>query len=167
MGRILTWQEAHAWRNTLAEGGKRLVFTNGIFDLLHAGHLDYLERSRALGDALCVGVNSDASARSLKGSLRPVVSQADRIRLLAALLCVDGVIIFETETAEELVRFLHPNIYVKGGDWNLTDRMPPEVTVAQEVGAEVRFIPFTPERSTSALIERILQSHAAPASSPK
>lgn len=166
MGRILTWEEALTWRTTLAEEGKRLVFTNGIFDLLHAGHLDYLERSRSLGDALCVGVNSDASTRALKGQLRPVVSQTDRMRLLAALVCVDVAILFETKTAEELLRVLHPDIYVKGGDWNLTDRVPPEIATAREIGAEVQFISFTPERSTSALIERILRSHAAPTSSP-
>lgn len=161
MGRVLSWEEARAWRANLRAAGKRLVFTNGHFDLLHVGHLDYLEEARALGDALCVGLNSDASTRALKGPSRPFIPQEERARLLAALACVDAVVIFDSPTAEELVAALEPDIYAKGGDWNLTSRVPPEARVAQSLGAEVRFLPYMPEHSTTALVERIVSRYLA------
>ncbi len=159
MGLVLSWEEARAWRASLRAAGKRLVFTNGHFDLLHVGHLDYLEAARALGDALCVGLNSDASTRALKGPSRPFIPQEERARLLAALACVDAVVVFDSPTAEELVAALAPDIYVKGGDWNLTTRIPPEAQVARALGAEVRFLPYLPEHSTTALVERIMSRY--------
>jgi rfaE bifunctional protein nucleotidyltransferase chain/domain len=164
--RALTQTEATGWRATLRAQGRSLVFTNGVFDLLHAGHVDYLERARALGDALCVGLNSDASTRALKGPLRPVVNERDRAYLVAALRCVDAVVIYDEPTAAALVEALRPDVYAKGGDWNLSDRVPPEVAVARRTGAAIRFIPFTPEHSTTSLIARILRAYADDASRP-
>lgn len=159
MGHVLSWEAARAWREELRAAGRRLVFTNGHFDLLHVGHLDYLEAARSLGDALCVGLNSDASTSALKGPLRPFVPQEERARLLAALACVDAVVIFDSPTAEALVVTLEPDIYVKGGDWNLATRIPPEAAVARAHGAEVRFLPYMPEHSTTALVERIVSRY--------
>ena len=113
-----------------------MVFTNGCFDLLHRGHVAYLEAARSLGDALVVGLNSDASVKKLKGPGRPVVSEADRAAVLRALRAVDAVVIFDESTPVRLVRELKPDVYVKGGDYRIED--PPEAEVAGEIGAEVR-----------------------------
>src|SRR5258706_3839142 len=118
MGTLLTLPQALSVRNQLRAESKTLVFTNGHFDLLHIGHLDYLEKARALGDALYVGVNGDAVSRMQKGPGRPIVPVAERARLLSALCCVDAAIIFEEPTAIELITALHPEIYVKGGDYH-------------------------------------------------
>src|SRR5712692_1050955 len=118
MGTVLTVPEALHAREQLRVASKTLVFTNGHFDLLHVGHLDYLEKARALGDVLFVGVNGDAATGALKGSGRPVVPAAERARLIAALCCVDGAIIFEALTATDLITALKPEIYVKGGDYH-------------------------------------------------
>jgi D-beta-D-heptose 7-phosphate kinase/D-beta-D-heptose 1-phosphate adenosyltransferase len=129
-----------------------VVFTNGVFDLLHVGHLDVLAAARAEGDALVVGVNSDASVRRLKGPERPVHGQGDRARLLAALECVDVVVIFAEDTPGELVRALQPDVIVKGGDY------APDTVVGAEVvrarGGRVVIVPITPGHSTTATIER-------------
>jgi rfaE bifunctional protein nucleotidyltransferase chain/domain len=117
MGMVLTLDQASAARQELRAAGKTLVFTNGIFDLLHAGHVASLEAARALGDALFVGLNSDDSARRLKGAARPLVPETDRARVLAALACVDAVLLFPEDTAEGLVAALRPEVYVKGGDY--------------------------------------------------
>jgi rfaE bifunctional protein nucleotidyltransferase chain/domain len=133
--------------------GRRVVFTNGCFDLLHPGHVECLEKARALGDLLVVGVNSDSSVRGLKGDARPLVPQADRARVLAAMAAVDYVAIFDEPTPRKLIAALLPDILVKGGDW-----APAEIVGREEVeaaGGRVVSIPFTPGYSTSALIERI------------
>ena len=135
------------------EAGGRIVFTNGCFDLLHPGHVSYLRAARALGDALVVGLNSDASVNRLKGPLRPIVPEEDRAAVLAALESVDAVIIFDEDTPVRLLRELRPAVYVKGGDYRVEDL--PEAEVAAEIGAEVRILPFEPGYSTTALIERI------------
>src|SRR5579884_4167495 len=118
-------------RHAKAEG-KRVVFTNGVFDLLHVGHVRYLQEARALGDALVVGLNSDASARAIKGQERPLVAQQERAELLEALSCVDAVVIFDEPTADALLQALEPDVYVKGGDYGAQG--PPE---AQPCGAMV------------------------------
>ena len=153
MGTVLTWQQALETRERLRLAGKTLVFTNGHFDLLHSGHLDYLEKARALGGALFVGVNGDSSTGALKGSGRPIVPAADRARLVAALCCVDAAIIFESLTADELIAALKPEIYVKGGDYR--DRLLPERPTVEGYGGQVMLIDLLPERSTTALIQRI------------
>ena len=138
----------------LRESGGRLVFTNGCFDLLHPGHVAYLKAARSRGDALVVGLNSDESVRGLgKGSDRPVVPEADRAAVLAALRSVDAVVIFDEKTPVRLLREVLPAVYVKGGDYRVEDL--PEAGVAAEIGAKVEIIPFEPGYSTSALLERI------------
>ena len=132
----------------------RLVFTNGCFDLLHPGHVAYLDDARRLGDALIVGVNTDASVRRLgKGDDRPLVSQEARLRVLAGLGSVDGLVLFDEDTPLELITALRPDVLVKGGDYTI-DRIvgAPEV---QADGGEVKVIPFLPGYSTTALLERI------------
>lgn len=131
-----------------------MVFTNGVFDLLHPGHLDILRGARKEGDRLIVGLNSDDSARRLgKGPGRPVRSAAERARLLAALEAVDAVVVFDEDTPLELVRHLEPDVIVKGGDY-----APPSVVGAKEViarGGRVVIIPLTPGHSTTATVERL------------
>lgn len=153
MGEQLTLEQAAARRETLRQAGRRLVFTNGHFDLLHVGHLDYLERARALGDALYVGLNGDASTARLKGAGRPLVPAAERARLLAALAPVDAVITFDDDTAIVLVRALRPDIYAKGGDY--AAKPLPERAAVEACGGQVALIDFLPGHSTSALIARI------------
>ncbi len=141
------------------EGG-RVVFTNGCFDLLHPGHVSYLRAARSLGDALVVGLNSDASVRKLKGPSRPVVSEKDRAIVLEALESVDAVVVFAEDTPVRLMRELRPAVYVKGGDYRVEDL--PEAKVAAEIRAEVKILPFEPRYSTTTLIEKIRGLHRAP-----
>lgn len=136
----------------------RVVLTNGVFDLLHVGHLRYLQAARALGDLLIVGVNSDASTRALKGPARPIVPEDERAELLAGLACVDAVTIFPETTAVSLVETILPDIWVKGGDYgSLEEALPrlPEAVTVQRLGGEVRLLPFVEGRSTTLLVERI------------
>jgi len=133
--------------------GQTVVFTNGVFDLLHIGHVDLLRRARRLGDALVVAVNSDASVRRLKGPGRPVLSEDERVALLAALDCVDHVLVFDDRTAAGLVRSIRPGVYVKGGDYSETDL--PEAETAREVGARVVILSRTLPASTTSLIDRV------------
>lgn len=131
----------------------RLVFSNGVFDLLHAGHLTSLETARGFGDALVVAVNSDESTRRLKGPGRPVQSQADRARLVAALRCVDAVTVFDQDTPASLIEALLPDVLVKGADYSVEEIAGAESVLA--AGGEVRLIELEPGRSTSDLIRRL------------
>jgi D-beta-D-heptose 7-phosphate kinase/D-beta-D-heptose 1-phosphate adenosyltransferase len=137
--------------------GKRIVFTNGCFDLLHPGHLYTLAQARALGEVLVVGINSDASVKRLKGEHRPILREAERALLLSALELVDYVTVFNEDTPLELIRLLRPQILVKGGDWH------PEAIVGREEvegeGGRVVVIPYQPGFSTTGIIERILARH--------
>ena len=153
MGEVLELPEAQALRESLREAGQTLVFTNGHFELLHIGHLDYLEKASKLGDALFVGVNGDASTTRLKGPGRPLVPAAERARLLAALAPVAAVIVFEEDTADNLLRALRPDIYVKGGDYN--DKPLPERATVEAYGGQVRLIEYLPGHSTTSSIEKI------------
>lgn len=153
MGKVMTLQEAINYRVRLRAAGQRLVLTNGHFDLLHVGHLDYLEKARALGDALVVGVNQDNATQAQKGAGRPIVPEAERARLLAALTPVDAVVLFSEPTAERLIEQLQPEIYVKGGDYAY--KPLPERPTAERVGAQIVLIDYLPGHSTSALIARI------------
>jgi rfaE bifunctional protein nucleotidyltransferase chain/domain len=136
----------------------RLVFTNGCFDLLHAGHAEFLERARALGDALVVGVNTDASARRLgKGSERPYVSEADRALIIAALESVDAVCLFDEDTPAELIGELLPDVLVKGTDYTLAEVVGRDVVEA--AGGRVELIPLVEGRSTTGLVRRIKKEH--------
>jgi rfaE bifunctional protein nucleotidyltransferase chain/domain len=129
-----------------------LVLTNGCFDLLHAGHVDYLKRARALGRSLVVGLNSDASVRRLKGPTRPLNDEQARATVIGALRAVDAVVIFEEPTATELVEALRPDIYVKGGDYSVETL--PEAAAVQAVGGRIALVPFVWQLSTSKLIAR-------------
>lgn len=145
---------AASWR----AAGYTVVFTNGHFDLLHVGHLHYLQTAHDLGDRLLVGINSDASTRQRKGPGRPVIAQTERATLLAALRCVDGVIIFESIDCRDLVAAIQPQIYVKGADWNRPDGpRPPEAEVVQGYGGRVAYVELLPEQSTTAIIASIRQ----------
>jgi rfaE bifunctional protein nucleotidyltransferase chain/domain len=156
MGEVVPLEEALAVRGQLQIKGKTVVFTNGHFDLLHVGHVDYLQRARELGDVLMVGLNSDASTRALRGGKRPIIPQGERAWMLAALACVDYVVIFEETTASSLVEALRPDLYVKGGDWG-KGRTPPEAVVVSSYGGQVRILPYLPEHSTTRLIETIVE----------
>ncbi len=134
--------------------GKRIVFTNGCFDLLHVGHIRYLEEAKTLGDILIVGVNSDASVRKLKGPKRPVLPVEDRTEILSGLECVDYITVFDELDPLALITSLQPNILVKGGDWTKEQTVGKEVV--ERSGGEVVIIPFVEGASTSNLIETIL-----------
>ena len=146
----MTWSAARQWRT--AQRGS-VVFTNGVFDLLHSGHIDVLTAARAEGDALVVGINSDESVRRLKGPTRPVRNAAERAYVLAGLAAVDAVVVFEQDTPLDLVRALEPSVIVKGGDYT-----PDSVVGAPEVragGGRVVIVPLTPGQSTTAIIEKL------------
>lgn len=144
---------------------RTVVFTNGVFDLLHIGHLRYLEAARALGAVFVVGLNSDVSTRQIKGPQRPLVAQGDRAALLLGLRVVEHVTIFDEPTAEHLVAALQPDVYVKGGDYALTGDTPasgkrlPEAAIVQSYGGRVELIPYVAGRSTTELIERIVKRY--------
>jgi len=135
--------------------GKRIVFTNGCFDLLHIGHIRYLEKARALGDALIVGVNSDSSVRKLKGPKRPILPVKERTEILSGLGCVDYITIFDERDPLKLITSLHPDVLVKGGDWTKEQIVGSEVV--ERSGGKVVTIPFVKGASTSNLIETILK----------
>jgi D-beta-D-heptose 7-phosphate kinase/D-beta-D-heptose 1-phosphate adenosyltransferase len=143
-------------KNLKAEG-KRIVFTNGCFDLLHIGHVRYLEKAKALGDVLVIGVNSDASVRKLKGPKRPILPEAERAEILSGLGCVDYITLFNEIDPLKLITSLRPNILVKGGDW--TKEQTVGKKVVERSGGEVVIIPFVKGASTSILIETILKKY--------
>ena len=136
----------------LRDAGARVVFTNGCFDILHAGHVRYLAAARALGDYLILGLNSDASVRRLKGETRPVNDENDRAAVVGALKSVDAVVIFGEDTAEALIDEVRPAVYVKGGDY--THETLPEARIVEAYGGEVAFIPLVAGKSTTNIIER-------------
>ncbi len=137
--------------------GKRIVFTNGCFDLLHIGHVRYLEEAKALGDVLVVGVNSDASVRKLKGSKRPILPEGERTEILSGLGCIDYISLFDEIDPLKLITSLQPNVLVKGGDWTKEQIVGREVV--EKSGGEVVIIPFIQGASTSNLIETILERY--------
>jgi rfaE bifunctional protein nucleotidyltransferase chain/domain len=158
--RILSWQDAILKFGRAHRGDQRLVFTNGCFDLLHPGHVQTLEAARALGDALIVGMNSDASVRELKGQGRPVLCAQERAEILAALECVDAVVIFDDLTPRETIAALLPDLLVKGGDW------PGDQIIGREevegAGGRVVSVPVVPTYSTTAILQSIRELPAAP-----
>jgi len=152
--KVVDWEAAARWVKEVQSAGHKVVFTNGCFDLLHVGHVNYLEAARELGDALIIGVNTDASvARLGKGRGRPCTPEADRGRILAALACVDRVVLFGEDTPLALITRLAPDILVKGGDYQHDEIVGREVVLAR--GGRVVALPFVPGYSTTSLIERI------------
>ncbi len=155
MGQIVSQEELILHAAAQKRNGRRVVFTNGCFDLLHPGHIRCLEQARSLGDLLIVGINSDSSVRQMKGQGRPVVPQAERAEILAALAAVDYVVIFDESTPRELIARVLPAVLVKGGDWG-----PDEIVGREEVeaaGGRVVSVPLEPGYSTTGILERILQ----------
>ena len=135
--------------------GRRLVFTNGCFDLLHVGHVRYLQQARELGDALVVAVNSDDSVRSLKGPNRPINPQEDRMEVLASLSCVDYVTPFAGQRVTELLRKVRPQVYAKGGDYTVESLDRGEVAALKDIAAEIIILPLVPGKSTTRVIQRM------------
>lgn len=154
-GRIVTAEELSSIRDQMDAAGRRLVFTNGCFDILHAGHVRYLQQAREAGDSLAVGLNSDRSVRELKGDGRPVNGQDDRAEVLAALGCVDFVVIFDGKRATDVLRAVRPHIYAKGGDYTPDSLDAGERDVLRASGADVRILPLVPGRSTTSVLERV------------
>ena len=154
-GKILDPDRLAATADSLRAQGRKLVLTNGCFDLLHAGHVRYLQRARALGDVLAVAINGDDSVRALKGGGRPLNSESDRAEIVAALACVDHVVIFPEVRVTRLIEKLRPAVYVKGGDYTPASLHPEERAALEKVGADIRILPFEPGHSTSGLIERM------------
>lgn len=166
--RTATLEELLILRAKWQRDGLQMVFTNGVFDLLHSGHVAYLEQARALGDVLVVAINSDASTSAIKGARRPLTPAEDRALVLTALRCVDYVTLFDTTTAEHLVQALQPDIYVKGGDYAVPEAVAapeqalpvdyerlPEARIVRANGGDVVLLPYQPGRSTTALVEKI------------
>lgn len=155
--KIISLENLPAWRKEMRESGRKLVVTNGCFDILHLGHVTYLESARNEGDALLIGMNSDAAVRGLKGEGRPVNSQEDRAGVLAALQSVDGVCIFDDKSAAGFLAVAQPDIYVKGGDYTLETLNQDERRIVENAGGKIVLIQFVPGKSTTGLLERIMK----------
>ncbi len=153
--KIKTLEEMLQVRSELRAQGRKLVFTNGCFDLLHVGHVRYLNQARALGDALVVAINSDRSVRENKGEGRPLVPEAERAEVLSALACVDYVTIFDEGTPQAVIDAIVPDVLVKGADWGLSEIVGRETV--EKAGGVVRNITLVPGRSTTSIVARVLE----------
>ncbi len=151
--KIISFDKIGALAGELSERGKRIVFTNGCFDILHAGHVAYLSQAKALGDVLILGLNSDASVKRLKGASRPVNAQHNRALVLAGLSAVDYICIFEEDTPYELIKEVLPHILVKGGDWAPEDIVGSDIVLDR--GGEVRSLDFVEGLSTTGILEKL------------
>lgn len=150
---IIPQSKLNSTLNKLRQSGKTIVFTNGVFDILHYGHVDYLSKARRLGDVLIVGLNTDSSVRKFKGKNRPIQNEEDRARILDALKPVDYVVLFSEETPERLIRTIRPNILVKGADYKVSEIVGAEFV--KSYGGKVKRIPLQKGRSTSKIISRM------------
>lgn len=153
--KIIAWSGLTTWREQLRRRGLKLVVTNGCFDLLHVGHVTYLEAARNLGDGLLIGVNSDAAVRELKGPTRPVNHEQDRLAVLAALESVTGVCLFTEKRATHFLELAQPDIYVKGGDYTLETLDQDERRAVENAGGKIVIIPIVPNRSTTATLKKL------------
>ena len=153
--KIIAWEKLPEWRQKIRATGKQLVVTNGCFDILHLGHVTYLQAARNFGDALLIGVNGDAAVRELKGKGRPVNSETDRAAVLAALESVGGVCIFPERTMTRFLAAAQPDVYVKGGDYTLDTLNQDERRAVEAAGGTIKIIPFVPGKSTTGLLEKI------------
>ena len=153
--KIIPWEKLPEWRAALRKTGKKLVVTNGCFDLLHLGHVTYLETARSNGDVLLIGLNGDNSVRQLKGSDRPVNSEQDRAGVLAALESVSGVCVFAEKTATRFLSAAEPDVYVKGGDYTVDTLDKDERRAVEGAGGKIVIIPFVPGKSTTELLKKI------------
>lgn len=154
LAKIMTANEIGGVRDEMDASGKRLVFTNGCFDFLHVGHVRYLEQARSLGDALVVAVNGDASVRALKGEGRPINPEFDRAEVVAALECVDHVLIFPGVRVTEEIRVVRPHVYAKGGDYSVDSLDRGEFAALTEAGTDIQILQLVSGRSTTAFIEK-------------
>jgi len=152
MGQVRSFDNIEAALAPLRSQGKKIVFTNGVFDLLHVGHVRYLQEARALGDALVIGVNADASVKRLKGPTRPIQNENDRAEILAALACVDFTVIFTEDTPENLIHKVKPDILVKGGDWKIDSIVG--ASFVMSYGGKVLSLQFVDGKSTTKIIEK-------------
>ena len=155
MGLILSWEKLPAWREEQKQRGKKVVATNGCFDLLHVGHVRFLQEAKALGDVLIVGVNGDASVRELKGEGRPVNGVADRAEVVAGLGCVSAVVIFPEKRATRFLESVKPDLYVKGGDYQADQLDKDELEAVSKSGGRVQVLDLTPGRSTTAVLQKL------------
>jgi len=155
--KIITLEQLPAWRSSLRDQGRRLVVTNGCFDILHVGHIRYLNSARAEGDLLLIGLNGDRSVQQLKGPERPINPEQDRALLLAALACVDAVCVFPEKRATRFLGLAAPDVYVKGGDYTLETLDTDEREAVQSADGQIVFIPFVASKSSSLLIDKILK----------
>jgi rfaE bifunctional protein nucleotidyltransferase chain/domain len=153
-GPVLSWEAVKKSLQRHKQQGRKIVFTNGCFDLLHAGHLKVFRWAKRQGDVLVVGLNSDASVRRLKGPIRPLIKQNERAELLAALEPVDAVVVFSQDTPKALIALIQPDVLVKGGDWAKAD------IVGADVAKKVVRVPLMKGRSTTNLIKRIVAAYA-------
>jgi len=162
--KVLSHSKAVALRRRARASGRKVVFTNGCFDLLHAGHVAYLERARRHGDLLIVGINSDASVRRIKGKGRPLQAEKDRSLVLAALASVDAVVVFDGDTPIKLIRTLSPDVLAKGADWAADEIVGREEVLA--AGGRVVRVPLRPGASTSSIIKKVVRSNRSPDRNP-
>lgn len=153
--KIIAWDQLPAWRQKIRATGKKLVVTNGVFDILHLGHASYLETARHFGDALLIGLNGDSAVRELKGKGRPVNCETNRASVLAALESVSAVCIFPEKRMTRFLAAAEPDIYVKGGDYTLDTLDQDERRAVEAAGGRIKIIPFVPGKSTTALLEKI------------
>jgi D-glycero-beta-D-manno-heptose 1-phosphate adenylyltransferase len=158
MGEVVVHTDLLKIRERLKREGKKIVFTNGVFDIVHRGHVEYLTKAKALGDVLLIGMNTDASVQRLKGPRRPVVSQDDRAFVLAALRVVDYVCLFDEDTPYNLIKAVVPDVLVKGSDWAIDDIVGKDIVEA--AGGKVQTIDFVPNRSSTNIIQKIVTSGA-------
>ena len=155
--KLVTTEQAQTIRRQAKAAGQKVVFTNGVFDILHRGHVEYLEKAKALGDLLIIGLNSDSSVRRIKGPRRPLCSQEDRAIVLSALACVDHIVLFDEDTPQKLIEALIPDILVKGADYSVEQIVGADVVLKN--GGKVLPIELTPGKSTSGLINKIVAAY--------
>jgi rfaE bifunctional protein nucleotidyltransferase chain/domain len=153
--KIIPWAKLPSWRAGIRGKGLKLVVTNGCFDILHLGHVTYLQAARQHGDLLLVGVNGDSAVRELKGPDRPITTESDRAAIVAALACVDAVCIFEQRSALQFLTAAQPDIWVKGGDYTIDTLNQDERGAVEKAGGKVVILPLVPGKSTTALLEKI------------
>ena len=159
MGKVLNIHELKSVRETLRRQNKKVVFTNGVFDIIHRGHIEYLTKAKSLGDVLVVGVNTDSSVHRIKGDKRPIVSEEDRAYIVANLSPVDYVCLFGEDTPSDLISTIVPDILVKGADWHINEIVGKDVV--EKSGGKVMIIDFIPDRSTTSIIDLIIERFAA------
>jgi len=158
MGRVIAINDLKSIRQKLKQEKKKVVFTNGCFDIIHRGHVDYLTKAKALGDVLIVAVNTDASVRRIKGERRPIVDEDDRANIVASLSPVDYVCLFDEDTPYALISAIVPDVLIKGADWKVDDIVGKDIV--EQNGGRVATISFLPNRSTSNIIQRIVERYA-------